>query len=68
MHLLEGVMQFSRYVRKYTTSLLETSLQAREFSNITRYDVIIKIQFLRLRKEKGYEDSHQFQITSSNIP
>jgi hypothetical protein len=55
---MEGVSQFSGYVRKYVASLLNISLQAREFPIITRYDVIINIQFFRLRKEKGYEDSH----------
>jgi len=41
MHLMEGVRQFSGYVRKYVVSLQKISLQAREFSLIVRYYLII---------------------------
>ena len=38
---MEGVMVVFRYVRKYVNGLLKTSLQAREFFLITRYDGFI---------------------------
>lgn len=38
---MEGVRQFSGYVQKYFASPRQTSLQAREFSLIARYYVII---------------------------
>ncbi len=43
MHLMEGAMELSGYVRKYVASLLKTSIQAREFFLITRYYLIIKL-------------------------
>jgi len=55
MHLMEGAMELSGYVRKYVASLLKTSIQAREIPVITLYDVIINIRLFQLRKEKGYE-------------